>query len=117
MKKDRQAGSPHWTEADLDQLVEEATVDCYDETEQVSGLYTMLEDNLALPFETILFGATVTVERIDLTDRDDIVAFCNRGNDVRKLRLIDVPLPFPPPEGAQWIAAYRHWLGEEAAAD
>ena len=32
MKKDRQAGSPQWTETELDQLVEEATVDCYDGT-------------------------------------------------------------------------------------
>ena len=116
MKKDRQSGSPPWTEKELDQLVEAATVDCHDETELVSGLYTMIQDNLGLPFETILFGTTVTVERIGLTDRDDIVAFCKRGNDVRKLRLIDVPLPSPPPEGAERIAAYRHWLGEEAAA-
>jgi hypothetical protein len=21
----------------------------------------------------------------------------------------NLPLPEPPPEGAQWIAAYRHW--------
>ena len=117
MRKDQQEGSPRWTEKELDQLVEEATVDCYNESEQVSGLYAMLEDNLVLPFETILFGATVTVERIDLTDRDVIVAFCKRGIDVQKLRLIDIPLPSPPPEGAEWIAAYRHWLGEESSAD
>ena len=117
MKKDRQAASPRWTEAELDQLVEEATMDCYDESEQVFGLYTMLEDNLVLPFETTLLGATLSVERIDLTDREVIVAFCKRGIDVRKLRLIDVPLTSPPPEGAEWIAAYRHWLGEESSAD
>ena len=49
MKKHQQAASPRWTQAELDQLVEEATVDCYNESEQVSGLYAMLEDNLRHP--------------------------------------------------------------------
>jgi hypothetical protein len=40
----------------LDRLVEEAIVDCYNESEQVAGLYTMIEDNLALPFETMILG-------------------------------------------------------------
>lgn len=70
--KGRQEGCSLWTEAELDHLVEEATVDCYSETEQVSGLYTMIEDNLAMPFETMLFGSLVVEERIDLTDRDEI---------------------------------------------
>jgi hypothetical protein len=39
----------------------------------------MIEDNLAVPFETMVFGTMVVVERIDLTDRDDIVAICRRG--------------------------------------
>ena len=75
-EKDRREGRSPWTEPELDQFVEEATVDCYNEAEQVSGLYTMIEDNLALPFETMLFGSTVVVERIDLTDRDEILAVC-----------------------------------------
>jgi hypothetical protein len=106
----RKEGCSPWTELELDRLVEEATVDCYNETEQVSGLYTMIEDNLAVPFETMVFGTMVVVERIDLTDRDDIVAVCRRGRELRKIRLPDLPLPSPPPAGAQWIAAYRHWL-------
>ncbi len=36
--KGRQEGCSPWTEPELDQLVEEAMVDCYNETEQVSGL-------------------------------------------------------------------------------
>ena len=33
----------------LDALIAEATVDCYNESECVTGFYTMLEDNLGLP--------------------------------------------------------------------
>lgn len=42
--------------AELDALVADATVDCYDEDEHASGLYNMIEDNLALPFQTRVLG-------------------------------------------------------------
>jgi len=32
------------SEARLAAMIEEATVDCYDEDEQVTGLFTMIED-------------------------------------------------------------------------
>jgi hypothetical protein len=47
----------------LDKLVAEAIVDCYNESEQVTGLYTMIADNLALPFETTVLGVAVTDHR------------------------------------------------------
>lgn len=43
----------------LERLIEEAIVDCYGEEEQATGLFTMIEDNLALPFKTTLLGVTV----------------------------------------------------------
>ncbi len=96
----------------LNKLVEEATVDCHDETEQVMGLLTMIEDNLGLPFETSVLGVPVTVERVHVTARDDIVAVCRRGGARQPVRLRDLPLPSPPPAGSEWIEAYRHWSGE-----
>jgi hypothetical protein len=95
--------------AELDALVEEATVDCHDEDEQLSGLHTMIEDNLAVPFQTTVLGVEVTVESIELTDRSDIVAICSRGKTRQTIHALDLPLPTPPPEGAEWIEAYRHW--------
>jgi hypothetical protein len=38
--------------ARLEAMIEEATVDAYGESEQRAGFYTMMEDGLALPFET-----------------------------------------------------------------
>jgi len=98
------------SKARLDELVEEAIVDCYNESEQVTGLYTMIEDNLAVPFETIALGVPVTVVRVQLTLRDEIVAVCRRARTRQKVPLLDLPLPSPPPAGSEWIAAYRHWL-------
>jgi hypothetical protein len=97
--------------ARLDAMVEEATVDCHDEAEQVSGLYTMIADNLAVPFQTMVLGVDVTVEDVDLTGRGEIVAHCSRGQFRQTISILDLPLPTPPPEGAEWIDAYRRWTG------
>ncbi len=39
----------------------------------------MLEEQLAPPFVTEVLGVAVTVERLDLTPSDEIVAICRRG--------------------------------------
>jgi hypothetical protein len=93
----------------LEALVEQATIDAYNEAEQAGGFFTMMEDNLRLPFETEMMGLKVTVERVDMTEHDNIVAICKRGGKRQRVSILDLPLPSPPPEGAEWIAAYRFW--------
>jgi hypothetical protein len=95
----------------LEELVAEATTDAYGDSEQAVGFYTMMENDLATPFSTRVLGVEVTVERVDMTDADDIVAMCKRGAKRQKIPILDLPLPSPPPKGAEWIAAYRHWRG------
>ena len=95
--------------ARLDALIEEATVDANGESEQKTGFYTMLEDHLTMPFTTTLLGMQVTVERIDLTDDEEIVAVCARGKSRQRIRILELPLPNPPPKGSEWIDAYRRW--------
>ena len=93
----------------LEALVEEATIDAYNEAEQGVGFFTMLEDNLRLPFEAEMFGLKMTVERVDMTEDDAIVAICKRGSKRQTVSILDLPLPSPPPQGAEWIAAYKYW--------
>ncbi len=97
--------------AELDALIEEATVDCYNEAEQITGLFTMLEEHLAVPFQTSVLGMTVTVTRVDLTVSDQIVAICWRDGVKQAIPILDLPLPAPAPDGAEWIEAYHRWLG------
>jgi hypothetical protein len=91
----------------LDKLIEEATVDCYNESEEITGIFTMMEENLAVPFKTTVLGVDVTVERIDLNEA--IVAVCRRGRNRQRVPILDLPLPEPRPKGAEWIDAYRRW--------
>jgi len=97
------------SKARLDALVAKATMDTYNENEQVVGLLTLIDEHLAMPFETELLGVDVTVKQVDLTEGDEIVAICRRGSKTLKVLILDLPLPFPPPAGAEWIAAYRYW--------
>lgn len=99
--------------AELEALIAEAIVDAYGESEQRLGLYTMIENHLALPFETEVLGVRVAVERIDLTAADEIVAVCRRGAKRQRMPILDVPLPTPPPAGVEWIEAYRRWARGE----
>jgi hypothetical protein len=91
-------------------MIEEATVDAYGDDEQLTGLFTMIEERLAVPFTATVLGIEVTVRKVDLT-ADTIVAICARGRHRQRIDLLDLPLPAPPPEGAVWIDAYRYWAG------
>jgi hypothetical protein len=95
------------SEADLDALVAQATVDCYHEDQELAGFAVVLEDNLAVPFETTVPGVTVTVRKIDRTE-SGIVAICVRGK-TGKLSPSYLPLPYLPLRDAEWIAAHRRW--------
>src|SRR5712675_1302961 len=89
--------------ATLDAMIAEATVDCYNDSECVTGFYTMLDDNLAVPFQTVVIG-------VDVTDDGQIMAICRRGRSTQRIPILDLPLPTPQPGGADWIAAYRRWV-------
>lgn len=95
----------------LDKLIAEATTDAYDESEQAGGFFTLIEENLALPFTTRVLGQAVTVTRVDITGRDQIVAICTLGKTTQAIPILDLPMPDPPPAGTEWIAAYRRWCG------
>jgi hypothetical protein len=101
--------NPLISEERLKELVEEATVDCHDESEQANGLFIMLTENLATPFKTTVLGTEVTVERVDIDANDHIIAECVRGKRKQRVSILDLPLPTPPPDGAEWIEAYRRW--------
>ena len=105
------AGTKHrrLSGAKLDRLIEEALVDAYGEEEQRTAFYTMLEENLATPFTTAVLGVEVTVQRVDLTDDEQIVAVCTRGRLRQAIPILALPLPDPQPIGAEWIQAYRRW--------
>ncbi|ROO52036.1 hypothetical protein EDC02_6933 [Micromonospora sp. Llam0] len=53
--------------AALEAMIEEATVDTYGDDEQLTGLFTMIEEHLAVPCATAVLGIEATVQKVDLT--------------------------------------------------
>ena len=108
-KKKPAKKAPVLSEEELNALIEEATVDCYSEDEEMSGFDCCITDNLAIPFETEILGEKVTVVEVGLNKAHEMVATCKKGKHTLKVALVDLPLPNPPPKGSEWIQAYRHW--------
>lgn len=104
------------TTAQLDELIESATVDCYNDSEQICGLFTNLAEALTVPFETVVLGATVAVTAIDVTVDDQIVAVCTRDTSRQRISLLELSMPDPSPPGAEWIEAYRRWSTQQRGA-
>ena len=100
---------PSFNKAKLEKLIGEAVVNAYGEDEQVGGFLSMMEEHLALPFSANILGVDVVVEKLDMTLSARIVAICRRDKIRQKIEILDLPLPTPAPNDAEWIAAYRHW--------
>ena len=92
----------------MNELIEQAVVDAYNEEEQTVGFLTMIQEYLALPFVTNVLGVEVIVEEVDITRDGRIVAVCRRDKIRQRIAILDLPLPTPTPAGAEWITAYHH---------
>jgi len=92
------------SKAELNAMVAEAIVDAYDEEEQVSGFYSILEEELTVPFETTVLGFAVMVEGIGLTS-SGITAICVRGKHRQAIPVLELPLPEPPPASSSRLTA------------
>jgi len=93
----------------LERMISEAIVDCYNASEQAMGFFTMVEENLRFPFSTTVLGIQVNVQKVELDDAEEIVVVFSRGPEKQRIPLLDLSLPSPQPEGAEWIEAYRRW--------
>jgi hypothetical protein len=111
LKKARSTREPRPDKSKFASMIEAATVDAYDESEQTAGWYTMFDEHLALPFETTILGAAVKVTKLELRGDNTIVATCTRGRERQAIDIVDLPLPTPKLRGFEWIEAYRHWRG------
>jgi hypothetical protein len=109
-KRTKSPTKPKIAKRRLAELIEEATVDCYNDSEAQTGFLTMIDDHLAMPFTATVLGAEVEVVAVDLQDDESVVAVCRRGKVRQRVPILDLPLPTPPPAGSEWIEAYRAWL-------
>ena len=96
---------------DLDDLIAEITVDCYDDDEALSGFELAFDDELDFPLAGTVIGEEVHVLSVRLDDgRRELIATCERGGHRYQIALLDVDLSGTP-SATRLVAAYRRWLG------
>jgi len=101
------------TEKQFESLIEEATIDCYDEGECRVGFLTMIQDNILTPFKAKLIGEIVDVVDIDGDDRR-IQAIIKRQDKKYPVNILDLIIDEKEVKGTVWVNAYRRWeLGQE----
>jgi len=103
-----------WSKARLEDLIGRAVADASSDEEEQLGFFSALEDHLKLPFKTALRGRPVSVLGLEVDPDDEIAARCIdlKTREPLSTPLLDLPLPKPPPKGAEWIEAYRLWVQE-----
>ena len=100
------------TDTRFHELLDEATIDCYGEEEEFSGVLCTLVDNLDFPLHATLAGAPVTVQALDegrSTRRRNIVVTIERGGETYHVSLADLVFVNPDDASAEWLEMVRRW--------
>jgi hypothetical protein len=101
-------------EKKLEALLEQATVDCYDEEEEFSGVLCALEDNLTFPLQAEAMGEPIEVLGLDerrSSLRRGIVARVRKDGREYSMGLAGLTFMAPDPTSAEWLAMYHYWAG------
>jgi hypothetical protein len=80
----------------LEALLEEATVDCYGEDEEFTGMMCAL--------------GVIGIDERRSGLRRGVVARVRRGGEKYRAGLAELEFVDPDPASAEWLEAYRYWL-------
>ena len=99
------------TVSELDALIEEVTVDAYNDSEQLTAFETAFDEAVNFPCQGTVIGEDVEVLSLTADDtRGELVATCQRAGHRYKVALQEIDLHFPP-DASPLFAAYKRWLG------
>ncbi len=95
---------------ELDALIEEITVDCHDEEEQLMGFEDAFYD-ANFPCPGTIVGETVEVVSVTTTgNRRELIATCQRNGKRYEVALLDIHVDADPTT-SRLLAAYKRWIG------
>lgn len=97
-------------EASLQELIEEATVDCYGEDEEFWGFLASLE-NLSFPFQATGLGDLVQVIGIaeQSSVRRGVLVELEKQEQIYTFPLSELDVSALEGDTANWVAAYQLW--------
>ena len=95
---------------ELDALIEEVTVDAYNDSEQLTAFETAFDEVANFPCHGSVIGEDVEVLSLAADDdRGELVATCRRAGRRYKVALQEIDLRSDPAT-LRLFAAYRRWL-------
>ena len=104
-------GSARKADSALDRLIEEITVDAYDEDEQLMGFENAFDEGADFPCPGTVMGEEVEVLSVSVKNhRRELIATCKRGGRQYDVALLDIDV-HGDSATYRLIAAYRRWLG------
>ena len=93
----------------LDQLIDEITVDCHDGVEQLMGFESAFDEEANFPCPVTVVGAPVKILHIGRGGcRRELIATCERAGKRYEIALLDVDI-HDDPNIARLLAGYRRW--------
>ncbi len=101
------------SQAVLDELIAQITVDAHGEDEQLWAFRQAFEDNVAVPRDAFVIGEPVSVVKFDYdgNHRRGLTAKCRRPHGHEYVVAVsDVVFP-QGTEVGRYVAAYRKWMG------
>ena len=100
---------------ELDDLIDEITVDAYGEEEQLWAFHQALEENVSLPCAATVIGEPVQVIKIDYDGnaRRGLTAKCRRADGAEHVVGVADLILAPGSSHEKYFAAYRQWMGME----
>jgi uncharacterized small protein (DUF1192 family) len=99
------------TDREIDSLIADITVDCYDEEEQLTAFENAFDEDANFPCPGVVIGEDVEVLSVATrNNRRELIATCQRGGRRYELALLDIDL-HADPATSRLLAAYRRWLG------
>jgi hypothetical protein len=96
---------------ELDALIDEITVDCHDEYEQLTGFENAFDEDGSFPCPATVVGETIEVLSVAADDdRRELIATCQRNGKRYEIALLDITIDGDPAT-SRLLAAYRRWNG------
>ena len=89
-------------------IIEEATVDCYDEYEQISDWACVLEENIIVPCKCLIGKENAILEKIDMNDNSSEIFGILKLNK-SKIRVPIEDISLEDLDSMTYIEAYKYW--------
>jgi hypothetical protein len=97
---------------ELDSLIAEITVDCYNEDEALMAFQNAFEEDARLPCPGTVVGESVEVRWIGVGNgRRELIATCRRAGRDYDVALLDIGLQADSTT-SRIFNAYRRWVGD-----